>query len=36
MSATAWAFDERLTATQVVGAAIVLLGLAVAVLGAKC
>ena len=35
MSATAWAFDERLSALQVTGAAIVLLGLAVAVLGGE-
>lgn len=35
MSATAWAFGERLSPMQILGAAIVLLGLAVAVLGSE-
>ncbi|MBL8309844.1 MAG: EamA family transporter [Burkholderiales bacterium] len=35
MTATAWAFGERLTAIQIAGAAIVLAGLAVAVLGPR-
>ena len=35
MTATAWAFGERLSATQLLGAAVVLTGLAIAVLGPK-
>ena len=33
MSATAWIFGESLSSTQIIGAAVVLLGLAIAVLG---
>ena len=35
MSATAWAFGERLSPTQLVGAIVVMIGLATAVLGAN-